>query len=95
MGVAGGGGMRQGVLGNSNFIFPCMLYSATCDNTMIYLIESVIKRNGGVQDSDGLNSDGSNLKKVPLSCFSVTLSHLFCMTNIFSLFKSAYMIISG
>lgn len=35
--------MRRGVLGDSNFIFPSMLYSATCDNTMIYLTESVKK----------------------------------------------------
>lgn len=29
------GGRRGGVLGSNNFIFSCMLYSATCDNTMI------------------------------------------------------------
>lgn len=44
MGVAGRGERRRGVLGDSSFIFPCMLYSATCDNTMINLTESVKKK---------------------------------------------------
>lgn len=46
MGVAVGGKRRRrrGVLGDSNFTFPCMLYSATGDNTMINLTKSDLKK---------------------------------------------------